>query len=175
LYREGVARPELVLLLVHLKSKLDPDGIDPYGRERRRAEMNTLVKIYREVRSEFTPAVPVILAGDFNGCARRDQLAEEFSELAATDLETVVEVVGLNGEKAATQFQFQRGGVLQCLQIDFILISPELKPHLQHEGVEIFRYMSELKTPLPLPRTLDQRLYMPSDHYPVVATFAKFF
>jgi exonuclease III len=174
-YGADPAKPEMVFLLVHLKSKLDPDNIDPYGKERRRAELNTLVKIYREVREEFTPAVPVLVAGDFNGCARRDQLAEEFRELADTDLETVVEIVGLNGEAAATQFQFQRGGNIQFLQIDFILVSPELKANLISEGVEIFRYLSDVKIPLPLPKTLDQRLYMPSDHYPVIAIFNKFF
>lgn len=177
LYRqEGDTIPACSILLVHLKSKLDPDGIDPEGKERRRAELNTLVKIYGELRSEFSPAIPIIVAGDFNGCARTDQLSEEFQQLSATDLKTVVEVAGIQGdEAAATQIQFNRGGVIRFLQMDFIFISPELQPHLDPKGVEIFRYQSDLKIPLPLPKTLDQRTYMPSDHYPVVATFTWFF
>ena len=172
---QALARPVFVMLLVHLKSKLDPDRVDPFGRERRRAELNTLVEIYKEIRAEFTPPVPVMMAGDFNGCARRDQLNEEFQQLTTTDLETVVEIAGLNGEDAATQFQFNRGGKVTFLQIDFIFVSPELKAHLVREAVAVYRYKSELKIPLPLPKTLEQRTYMPSDHYPVVAVFHRFF
>lgn len=166
--------PSLIILLVHLKSKLDPDGIDPEGRERRRAEVNMLMEIYREIRGEFTPSVPVLIAGDFNGSARKNGQGEEFAELAKTDLESVIDIVGHDGDLAATQIQFSRNGQINGLQIDFIFISPELKPHLIHEGVEVYRYRSDLKVPLPIPKTLEQRTYLPSDHYPVVATFNNF-
>jgi endonuclease/exonuclease/phosphatase family metal-dependent hydrolase len=172
LYREGSDRPALIVLCVHLKSKLDPDGIDPEGRQRREAEVKTLIKIYRELRAEFSPPVPIVISGDFNGCAKRSALAEEFAELANTDLESVLDIAGVDGDAAATQLQFHRGGGLSCLQIDFIFISPELKPELA--GAEVFRYLSDLKVPLPIPKTLDQRTYLPSDHYPVVATFKNF-
>lgn len=167
-------RPQLIVMLVHLKSKLDPDGIDPEGRGRREAEVKTMVEIYRELRAEFSPPVPVALAGDFNGCARKAELAAEFAELGKTDLESVLDITGKEGEAAATQLQFNRSGQIHCLQIDFIFVSPELKEHLIPEGVEVYRYRSDLKVPLPLPKTLDQRLYLPSDHYPVVATFKNF-
>jgi exonuclease III len=175
LYGADPVRPVLICLLVHLKSKLDPDNIDPQGKERRRAEANALVNIYREVRAEFTPAVPVLVAGDFNGCARRDQLHDEFQAMLSTDLESVIEIVGKSGDEAATQIQFNRNGQIHCLQIDFIFVSPELKAQLVAEGVEIYRYRSDLKVTLPLPKTLEQRTYLPSDHYPVVATFKRFF
>jgi exonuclease III len=166
--------PSLILLLVHLKSKLDPDGIDPEGRGRRQAEMRTLVQIYREIRAEFQQ-IPVIVTGDFNGTAAKDHLAEEFQDLAETDLESVVDLAALDREASATQLQFNRGGQINGLQIDYIFISPELKPHLIPGGVEVFRYRSDLGLPLPLPKTLEQRIAMPSDHYPVIATFHKFF
>lgn len=174
LYSEDPSRPACIVLLVHLKSKLDPDGIDPQGKQRRRAELNTLMSIYGEVRAEFSPPVPVIVAGDFNGSARREQMGDEFEQLFKTDLISVVEVAALSEEQAATQFQFNRGGNIQFLQIDFIFVSPELKDNLIAEAVEIFRYRSDLKIPLPLPKTLEQRTYMPSDHYPVIAVFRKF-
>lgn len=164
-------RPRVILLLVHLKSKLDPDGIDPEGKGRRGAEVRTLAEIYREVRAEFTPPVPVLVAGDFNGCARRSQMAEEFVEFSRTDLESVMELAGQFGEQAATQVIFSRNGNIACMEIDFIFISPELKPLLRTESVQVYRYRSDLRVPLPLPKTLEQRTYMPSDHYPVVAEF----
>lgn len=163
--------PKLILLLVHLKSKLDPDGIDAQGRLRREAEVKTLVKIYQEIRAEFQPPVPVIVAGDFNGYATRKDPAEEFAEMRTTDLESVVDLIGVEGEAAATQLQFNRAGGVNFLQIDFIFISPELKDRLMPEASGVFRYLSDLQIPLPLPRTLEQRTYLPSDHYPVVATF----
>ncbi len=169
------SRPALVILLVHLKSKLDPDGIDSGGRLRREAEVNTLVKIYHEIRSECQPPVPVIVAGDFNGHAIRRDPAEEFLELSKTDLESAVSLAGIEGMEAATQLQFNRNGGMNFLQIDFIFISPELKPLLIKEGTGVFRYVSDLKVPLPLPTTLEQRTYLPSDHYPVVATFKALF
>jgi hypothetical protein len=175
LFGPDPVRPELVLLLVHLKSKLDPDNVDPQGKERRRAELNTLVTIYNEVRAEFSPAVPVMIVGDFNGSARKSFRSEEFTQLNTTDLESVIEIVGVSDEDAATQVQFNRGGGIQYLQSDFIFISPDLKPHLVSEGVSVYRYHSDLKVALPLPKTLEQRTYMPSDHYPVIATFKKFF
>jgi endonuclease/exonuclease/phosphatase family metal-dependent hydrolase len=170
----GADRPAVILLLVHLKSKLDPDGIDPEGRGRRQAELNALLDIYRSVRAEFTPAVPVIVAGDFNGCARKSMLSEEFAALAQTDLEGVIELAGHRAEAAATQLIFSRSGGCQPMEIDFIFVSPELKEHLILEGSEVYRYRSDLRVPLPLPATLEQRLFLPSDHYPVVALFKNF-
>ncbi len=165
----------LVVLLVHLKSKLDPDGIDPYGTERRRAEFNCLLSIYRDLRAAQQPAVPVLVVGDFNGCARRDNLAKEFQELAETDLECALEVTGRSGPDVATQLQFNRNSNVTTLQIDFILISPELRPHLVAEQTHVHRYLSDLQVPLPLPTTLEQRLQLPSDHFPVVAVFRDLF
>jgi endonuclease/exonuclease/phosphatase family metal-dependent hydrolase len=173
-FKEGSATPALICLSVHLKSKLDPDGIDPEGKDRRAAEAAVLAQIYREVRQEFSPPVPVVIAGDFNGCARRANTAEEFQAIAATELESVMDILGREDEASATQLQFNRGGGIQWLQIDYIFITPELKPLMIHEHCEVFRYRSELNVALPLPKTLDQRLQMPSDHYPVVATFQNF-
>ena len=172
LYAEAEGtRPALIVLLVHLKSKLDPDGIDPQGKERRRAELETLVKIYQETRREFSPPVPIVVLGDFNGSARRDKLGEEFRNLMTTDLESVLEIAGHSGDEAITQMQINRSGHNHGLQIDFIFISPELKSKLITAEVGVYRYLSDLRVPLPLPTTLEQRLYLPSDHYPVFATF----
>jgi endonuclease/exonuclease/phosphatase family metal-dependent hydrolase len=168
----GQSKPSLVLLLAHLKSKLDPEGIDPEGRARRAAEARTLAEIYHEVRREFSSTVPVIVAGDFNGCARPSRRSEEFSAFSDTDLASVIEIAGLDGESAATQIVFSRGGGVSCLEIDFIFVSPELKENLL--SAEVYRYRSDLKVLLPLPKTLEQRMALPSDHYPVVATFKNF-
>jgi endonuclease/exonuclease/phosphatase family metal-dependent hydrolase len=173
LRRPGASAPALVMLLVHLKSKLDPDSIDSEGRMRRKAELRALVNIYKEIRAEATPPIPVIVAGDFNGSARREYMSEEFLDLATTDLVNVQEYANRSGEEAATQIIFSRSGGVQALEIDFIFVSPELTQQLQPELISVYRYKSDLRVPLPLPKTIDQRTYLPSDHYPVVATFKR--
>lgn len=173
IFTEDATKPALVCLSVHLKSKLDPEGIDPEGKDRRAAELAALVEIYNEIRSQPNPP-PVIVAGDFNGSARRAALGPEFAALTTTDLESVQDILERDGADAATQLQFNRSSQIQWLQIDYVFISPELKPHLIPNGCEVFRYRSELNVALPLPTTLDQRLHLPSDHYPVVATFTNF-
>jgi hypothetical protein len=171
-FRQGESKPALIFLLVHLKSKLDPEGIDSEGRERRAAEARTLAEIYREVRKSFS--VPVIVGGDFNGNARHDGTSVEFQALRDTDLLNTCEVMALPMDQACTQIQFQRSGNHQYLQIDYLLIPPELKEALLPDQSGVYRYKSDLKVALPLPVTLDQRLAMPSDHYPVYATFKNF-
>lgn len=172
-FKPGATSPILVILLVHLKSKLDPDGIDPEGRDRRAAELKTVVEIYIEIRRE-NPETPMIVAGDFNGIAHRQKGEREFQPLfESTDLENVFALLNKSEQESMTQIQFGRGNSWM-LQIDYIFVSEGLKQHLVPEGTFAFRYRSDLGVQLGIPQTLDQRLVLPSDHYPVVATFKNF-
>jgi len=168
-------RPAAIFLSVHLKSKLDPDGIDPEGKMRRQAELRTLMEIYRERHQEFSPPVPILIAGDFNARAREPNLAEELADIRDSGLKSVTELAELSALDATTQIQFLKAGGQLNLEIDFIFVSPEMAPFLIRESVRVYRYKSDLRVELPLPTTLDQRLQMPSDHYPVVASFNWFF
>jgi hypothetical protein len=171
----GAKTPSLIFLLVHLKSKLDPDGIDPQGRERRAAELKTLVEIYQEVRSEFGANVPVIVGGDFNGSMHREKGEKEFLPIyEATDLENVFYLLERDIQASMTQIQFARNGQALLLQIDYLLVNPILKKELIAEETYVFRYLSDLGVKMGVPQTLDQRLVLPSDHYPIVATFNDF-
>jgi len=57
-------KPEYIFLLTHLKSKLDPEGIDKEGIIRRTAEAKLLTDIYLE-REQDMPDTPVFVCGDF--------------------------------------------------------------------------------------------------------------
>lgn len=174
-FKDGETRARLIFLLVHLKSKLDPDGIDPEGRERRSAELNALVEIYRDMRREHGAEIPVIVGGDFNGSVHPQNGEKEFMRLfEATDLENVFYVLGRDLKDSMTQIQFPSGGQPHFLQMDYLFISSDLQSHLIAEDTYVYRYRSELGVKLALPQTLDQRLVLPSDHYPVVATFRNF-
>ena len=173
-FNEGSKQPSFIFLLVHLKSKLDPNGIDPQGRDRRAAELKALTEIYTEVRRE-QPSVPVVVGGDFNGVIHRERGEAEFLPLhETTDLQDVFSLLGRGEADAMTQIQFTRTGQTLLLQIDYLLVSQGLQPHIVSEESFVYRYKSDLGVNLGLPTHLDQRLALPSDHYPVVVTFKNF-
>ena len=168
-FAPGSTTPALIFLLVHLKSKLDPESIDPGGRLRREAELKTLVTIYNDLRLE-APGVPIVVAGDFNGFASRMMTDPEFSELhQKSDLVEVFDHLGQGLEECATQINFHRSSGRQFLKIDHIFVSPELVPKI--ESAYVHRYRSDLRVMLPFAQTLEQRNALPSDHYPLVVNF----
>src|SRR5206468_11721729 len=103
-------RPVLVSLLVHLKSQLDRDRIDPLGRDRRKAELEKLVKIYNEIETENEGSVPIVLGGDFNGAAAGSFRDEEFEALTKTELREVLDLAGVPEEERFTHMQIQPWG-----------------------------------------------------------------
>lgn len=175
IFRKGEGTPRLICLLVHLKSKLDQEGWDPQGRGRREAELKTLVRIYNEIQREMEGKVPVIIGGDFNGIAHRQACETEFSSIYTdSDLKELFDVLPgeLSEEDRATQLQFFRDGTIRLLQLDYFFLSPHLHPMVQGEFSQVYRYKGDMGLPLPLPTNLEQRGALPSDHYPLVATFA---
>lgn len=161
--------PFLVLVLTHLKSRLDPDGIDPSGFERRQAELRTLIEIYGELEARFENKVPIMVAGDFNGQAGKNITDLEFSELyKRTRLEDVCELASLPTDQRATYYQVSRGHKVDGRQLDYCFLSPALAPHLKKDSVRVYRYKDHLGIPMDPPTTLDAKLLLPSDHYPLV-------
>lgn len=167
---EGQNSPSMIFLCVHLKSKLDHDNIDAGGFLRRQAELKALVAIYNEIRME-SPEVPLLLGGDFNGFASRILTTEEFEALQKTDLQEVFDILNIPIEECATQINFQRSRARQFLKIDHLFVSPELATQLIREECFVHRYKSEGQVMLAYAQTYEQRTALPSDHYPVVASF----
>lgn len=162
--------PFLIILLTHLKSRLDPEKIDPGGTERRSAELRAAVDIYNEVRVRF-PAVPVVLAGDMNGYAGRPNTDPEFLPLYnETDLEDVLELAGVTTEKRSTFYQVKSGGKSEGKQIDYCFISKNLLKNLNLPSVYVYRFKDEFGFNLDQPKTLDEKILLPSDHYPLFFT-----
>lgn len=163
--------PRLVILLTHLKSKLDPENIDIQGRLRRGAELKALVDIYNEVRAELNHKVPVMVAGDFNGIASKLMMEGEFQYLHdKTDLIEVLEAANRPVEERFSQIQLNYSGKSTKLHIDYIFVSPELKDKIVPEKTGIHFFTNEMGQPLPLPLTMEDRDRLPSDHYPLVLT-----
>jgi endonuclease/exonuclease/phosphatase family metal-dependent hydrolase len=168
LFKKDVDKPFLGILLTHLKSRLDPEGIDPGGFERRQAELKALVEIYKEF-SQKHPQMPVIVAGDFNGNATLATTDEEFKPLyAETPLKDVLEVAMVASETRSTFYQVRNTSRTEGRQIDFCFLSPETATYLKEKSAYVYRYKDEFGLDLGVPMTLDAKLRLPSDHYPIV-------
>lgn len=170
LFMSDRQRPFLVLLLTHLKSRLDPEKIDPGGTERRGAELRTAVSIYKEIRQQM-PGIPVLLAGDMNGYAGRAGTDNEFLPLyGETDLQDVLEIAGVETEKRSTFYQIKSGGKSDGRQIDYCFLSDNLAPKLAPGSAHVYRFKDEFGFALEQPRTMEEKSRLPSDHYPIFFT-----
>lgn len=163
--------PALIILLVHLKSQLDPERIDPQGKDRRKAELEKLVEIRQEISDEFNGQVPILLAGDFNGIAALPNPDPEFEALyQKTNLRDCLEVAGRPLDERFTYMQIYHNRTSVNRQLDYIFVPPELHSRVNPTETWVFRYRDEMGMKMLVPKNLNEKRLLPSDHYPVVLT-----
>jgi len=168
LFKKSVDKPFLGILLTHLKSRLDPEGIDPGGFERRQAELKTLLEIYKEFGQKH-PNLPLMVVGDFNGNATVTNTDEEFKTLYEdTELKDVLEIATVSVENRSTFYQVRSTSKTEGRQIDFCFLNPTLATHLKEKSAYVYRYRVEFGIDVGVPMTLDAKMKLPSDHYPLV-------
>jgi len=168
LFKHDVNKPFLIILLTHLKSPLDPERIDPNGTERRSAELKTCLDIYSELKNQFKDC-PIIFAGDFNGQASPHNTDPEFKSIyTQTDLQDIFEIAQVPTENRYTFYQVKSGLRSDGRQIDYCFLSKEAQTVLDHKSVTVLDYKDEFGSPIKKPETLEQKLALPSDHYPIV-------
>jgi exonuclease III len=169
LFTNNREKPFMIFILTHLKSRLDPNGFDPSGFERRQAELKTLLEIYKELDAKFESKVPIVVAGDFNGNATSRQTDVEFTEIyQSTQLRDVCELAEIAADQSATFYQINRSSKTEGKQLDYCFLSPNLVPHLDIPSVKVYRYKNHLGLPHDPPTTLEAKMNLPSDHYPLV-------
>lgn len=165
-------KPALILLLVHIKSKLDLRKKDFEGRTQRTNEVNALVDIYQKLE---TLGVPVLIGGDFNGIAGEQNTEEEFQAIyTRTDLKDVAYLAKIPDEDRFSYVYFTRGGNRFVQQIDYLFISEKFAQLLVNEECYFPRYKNLQGSPLPIPKRFEQKNTIPSDHYPFLATLKLF-
>ncbi len=170
LFKKNIGKPFLILLLTHLKSPLDPERIDPAGKERRTAELKTCLNIYNELKSEF-PKCPILLSGDFNGNAAKTLTESEFTDIyTKTDLVDILELAQTPLVDRSTFIQIKSGQKTDGRQIDYCFIPEILHKNIILPSAKVFEYQDEFGSNLKRPQTLEQKMALPSDHYPLVFT-----
>ncbi len=173
LFSSNREKPFMIILLTHLKSRLDPERIDPGGIERRTAELKTAIEIYTELTQQF-PQAAVLFCGDLNGFAGKLQTDPEFLPIyKQTDLQDVFEVAGLSVEKRSTFYQIKNGGKVDGKQIDFCFIPKKIWSHLSLDTDGVYLYKDKFGLAMDPPTTLDAKFQLPSDHYPLFFTLEK--
>ncbi len=164
-------KPFLILLLTHLKSRLDPERIDPGGTERRAAELKTLVEIYNELAVEF-PGAATLVCGDLNGYAGKSNPDLEFLPIyQKTDLQDIFEVSGLSLAKRSTFYQIKNSSKIDGRQIDYCFIPQKIWTNLSKmDECFVQNYTDYQGLPIDPPTTIELKNQLPSDHYPLFFT-----
>jgi hypothetical protein len=169
LSRPGAAAPFLTLLSVHAKSMRDAEGVDPRGQTRRGAEIRAVTEIYQAIKAELGAAHPIVVAGDFNTNASEVDTAPEARILyEATPLRDVLALTAREPHERITQLSYFRNDI-SATQLDYVFLSPELQPALDHARSRVYRYrFEEDAKEMQLPLNFRERGALPSDHYPVI-------
>jgi endonuclease/exonuclease/phosphatase family metal-dependent hydrolase len=161
---------KVIFLLVHIKSKLDMRRTDFEGRTRRVLEIKGLVEIYNDLAKTY-PKIPILVGGDFNGIAAETETEEEFRPLyEMTDLKDIAYLALVPNEDRFSYIYFNRGGNRFVQQIDYLFISEKFTSRLDIAECYFPRYKNLNGAPLPVPKRVEQKNTLPSDHYPFVAT-----
>lgn len=161
---------EMILLLVHIKSKLNLRGEDFEGRTRRSLEVKGLLEIYQNLAHKF-PDVPILVGGDFNGHAGEKDTEEEFKYIYQnTDLKDIAFLTQIPEEDRFSYIYFNRGGNRFVQQIDYLFLSEKFKSILETTECYFPRYKNLTGAPLPIPARVEHKNILPSDHYPFLAT-----
>jgi len=162
-------KPKMIFLLVHIKSKLDLNKSDFEGRTRRILEVKGLLDIYQSLSRHF-PDVPILIGGDMNGHAGEKNTEEEFKQIyQLTDLKDVAFLANIPEEERFSYVYFNRGGNRFEQQIDYLFISERFKDLIIDKDCFFPRYKNLSGLPLPIPKRLEQKNILPSDHYPFLA------
>ena len=161
---------KMIFLLAHIKSKLDPRKTDFEGRTRRVLEVKGLIDIYRDLESRYRD-IPILIGGDMNGHAGETDTEEEFKPIyQSTDLKDIAYLANVPEEERFSYIYFNRGGNRFVQQIDYLFISERFKDLLDPMECYFPRYKSLMGSPLPVPKRMEQKNSLPSDHYPFLAT-----
>ncbi|MFT6632013.1 MAG: endonuclease/exonuclease/phosphatase family metal-dependent hydrolase [Bacteriovoracaceae bacterium] len=153
----------LHILLTHLKSKLNLKGKDFEGRSQREAEVLKLCEIGEKIQSNADSSL--IISGDLNGIIGQGSNEYELDHFAKKlGLQDVFEHLNRAIFDRSTYIYYNKQGTGNLMQLDYALISEELKPIL-NQNSKVLDFCGNERTNFP--KDYKEKLKHPSDHYPV--------
>lgn len=150
---------ESIIIVVHLKSQNgDHNGVD-----QRYHEIKALMNIVNNQKA-INPETPIILMGDFNGLARKDECQFEFDEIHYNNYINLIE---LNKESVQySHFGFLKNGQKNYIQLDYIFVESKYLELFDLEQTKIDNILFN-------PNSYDERRKLPSDHLPIICKLKK--
>jgi hypothetical protein len=154
-------------LCVHLKSHLDKGTLDKWGFQKRKAEVEKLIDLYK---NKLSTEVPTFLCGDFNGDASKSSTGQEFVSIYQdSDFLDVMDLAQTPKEKRFTHVYF-RGDRANRNQLDYFFLNEKLQRHLHIENSGPY-FFEDLDNYPRIPQRSYERNRLPSDHYPLFCQF----
>lgn len=158
--------PLFVLLGTHYKSKRTRDPRDPESEGLRRAQVERTAEIALRYMKRYG-AVPIMLAGDFNGEPNQERTFVALKRFAKMTDSLDQLQPPLPYLKRVTHTYHPNGKPAEKRQIDAIFILAAFAALIL--GAWVYRYKDKQGRELPLPDSFKQREKNPSDHFPVIA------
>lgn len=151
--------------LCHLKSKLDMKKQDFEGRDQRVSEVKYLKKLYRKRMNEFAQ-VPITISGDLNAIIYKEETEPELQTLLNnTGLLDLFEHLARPLSDRITYCYFDRKHDRYDMQLDYILIPKKYAKNIDQKSSQVLSF--DPNTSIEYPKSLQEKLALPSDHFPV--------
>lgn len=171
---QETGEPIMNIVNLHLKARRDivnrdtGEVIDPQSREKRLLEMSGMEKILEEMENRQGRRVATMFGGDFNNNYANPD-AREFDYFRQSCFKNVFRIPGMEPiRNSDTQYYFPNEGGRIGNQMDNFIIDEHLTSSGAVMDRGIYRYRTlDGSAELPLPTSLEERLRLPSDHYPV--------
>ena len=110
------------------------------------------------------PDVPLIMMGDFNGLARKDECQFEFDDIHYNDFINIIE---LNPDSVQhSHFGFLKNGQKNYIQLDYIFVESKYVEKFDLNNTKIDNISFN-------PNSYEERRRLPSDHLPIICTLKK--
>lgn len=159
---------KLIILNVHLKSRLDVEGLDNESTMRRQAEVELLVDTFHAIDKKFAHKVPIFLMGDFNGHARIGGHPEFQRIHDDTYFKDILELMNLPHDERASHVFFNRLKSPIQDQLDYIFVPPVFHGKFKKETSGLYFYKDQDGIPYKRPQYPHEGFALPSDHLPIV-------
>ncbi len=151
-----------IFILVHLKSKLDKDGTDFEGRTQRLAEAQGLIKIYDYLSKEHK--CPILVAGDMNGVIDAQYTENELQVFSENGLIDILTHQKKSREQKISYLYFNKGKPPIKEQLDYLLVKEEFASFFDSD----LTFFQTFTADGSLPETYEDKIKLPSDHFPLM-------